>query len=89
MNPNTKIVRNPNVIAKKVNGEFIILDPNHGNLYNLNQTAQQIWNLTRRPLTIAQIIEQVNSKFLIENQKSKLEIIDFINKHLNSLFFTV
>lgn len=89
MNQDTKIVRNPNVIAKKINGEFIILDPNQGNLYTLNETAQQIWNLTRKPLTITQIIEQINSKFLNENSKSKQEIMDFISKHINSLFFTV
>lgn len=88
MNKNTKIVRNPNVIAKDISQEFIIIDPQTGNLYRLNETAKQIWKSTRTPKTIDLIIEDINSKFST-NKKSEKEIVNFIQKHLNSLFYTV
>lgn len=89
MNLNTIVVRNPNVISKKVNGEFIILDPNHGNLYNLNETAYHIWKLTRRPVKISEVIEQVKAKFSVDSKAAQKQIEDFINKYSNTLFYKV
>lgn len=88
MNQETTIVRNPNVITKSINDEFIILDPSKGSLYRLNETAQQIWKITRSEKSISEIISSISIKFDIQDKKSEKEIIDFIKDHIDSLFFT-
>lgn len=89
MNLPKKIVRNNQVIVKRVKHDLIILDPTKGNLYKLNSTAQAIWRTTKVPKTFEAIINTVTSKFSIDKKQAKKDIKQFINHHLNDLFIIV
>lgn len=89
VNQNTEIIRNQQIIAKKIRGEFITLDANRGNLYRLNATAQAIWKSARVPKSIKDIVEEIVREFAVDRKKVVKEVVQFVNQHLDSLFFIV
>lgn len=89
MEYNVKIVRNHQLIAKKIKNEFIVLDANRGRLYRLNETAQMIWSYSNKSRTMNEIIQKIIIEFSIEPKKAEKDVTQFINRYLNTLFFTV
>lgn len=87
INVKTEIIRNNNAIAKKVKGDFIVIDVNKGALYRLNPTAQAIWKQTKVHKSVAQIIKEVTADFSVDKKRAEKETIQFIKRYLNSLFF--
>lgn len=83
------IIRNHQTIAKKIQNEFIIIDPNKGNLFKLNTTAQAIWKYTRIQKSVKEIVHYIVNEFSVSEKKAQEDVIQFINKHLNILFFVI
>lgn len=89
MKPWHKIIRNQKVISKQIHDEFIVLDPNNGKLYKLNETAELIWKATRSKTTLDEIVFKVTKKFNTDENSAKKETFQFVNKFINQLFFIV
>lgn len=89
INPDTIIIRSNKVIARKISNEFIILDASRGSLYKLNSTAQAIWKSTRLKKSVKEIIKTISENFNISKKEIKEDVIQFVGKHLDILFYTV
>lgn len=81
------ICRNKNVITKKIQNEFIVLDAAAGKLYKFNSTAEVIWKYLWRPRSLREITEKIIAEFLVNQPTAETEASEFIKKHLNKLFF--
>ncbi len=81
------IIRNKRVIAKKIGGEFIVLDANTGRLYRLNPTAEFVWKCLSKPRSLHDIVESITSEFLVDKQAATKDISLFIQTYLGKLFF--
>lgn len=81
-----KIRRINRLIAKKIDGEFIIFDTENGLVYELNPTAETIWKLLSKEKTIEKLINEIVMKFDITHITAKKDILFFINKYQGKLF---
>lgn len=80
-------IRNKQIIARQIQGEFVVLDINAGKLYKLNETAKVIWKFLAKPRSTTEIVEKVVTKFDVQEKVAKKEVQLFVNEHLGSLFF--
>ncbi len=80
---NDKIIINPQVISKDVEGKVYILDPRNGTIHTLNETASFIWRCLKTPHSIKQIAQKMGENFQIDEIKSLHDITTFIEKYLD------
>ncbi len=81
-----KIVRNKNLITRRIEGDFIILDVAKEKFYTLNSTALAIWKILIKPQTLDEITEAISIKFEIPQQKARKDVENFLNKFKGKLF---
>lgn len=81
-----KFIRINHLITRKIQGDFIVLDVNKGKFYTLNSTAEKIWKLLRRPLSLDQVVSNISTEFGITQQKAEHDVKFFLNKYKQKLF---
>ncbi|MDP4266938.1 MAG: PqqD family protein [Bacteroidota bacterium] len=80
-----KYIRKPNLIAKKIGDEYIIVQivdkvANMNALYTLNETGAFIWENLDSGKTIEQIVSLVCNEFDTDLETTKNDVIRFINE---------
>jgi hypothetical protein len=58
MNANRYVARAPNVAARMIGGEMMIMSGADSSLYSLNETASKLWQAADGVTPLAQIVEQ-------------------------------
>jgi len=58
MNANRYVARAPNVAARMIGGEMMIMSGADSSLYSLNETASILWQAADGVTPLAQIVEQ-------------------------------
>jgi len=85
MNQNTILIRNNQIIARQIDGEFVVLDINVGKLYNLNPTAKIIWKFLAKPRTVDEIVEKIINEFDVPEKIARKDVNSFVNENLGTL----
>lgn len=57
-----------------------ILDLSKGRYYGLDATALRIWQLLEKPVTVAEIEQQLLREFEVDAQTCRTEVAEFIGK---------
>lgn len=86
MNQHVILIRNNQIIARQIDGEFVVLDINVGKLYKLNPTAKIIWRFLAKPRTVDEIVERIINEFDISEKIARKEVSQFVNENLGTLF---
>ena len=63
MELNTKISRNPDMLAVEMDDELVMMDATSGDYFGLNTVGAHIWNLLEQEHTIAMILDNAQQHF--------------------------
>lgn len=74
--------RKNHLIGKKIQGEFIIIDPQSENVYVLNETGEAIFRFLHTKRSMDDIVQKVTSEFQIHKEKVSKDIRDFLKMGL-------
>lgn len=83
---NSYIKRNPQLIARKINNEFILIDFNKGKFYKVNNTGEAIWKYLWKPRIIKDIKNKILDEFNVSSDRALKDTLSFINNYLDKLF---
>ena len=81
--PSSRIRRDPNVLAKRVDDEIVLVHLETNRIYELNRTAASLWDLLGTGLTPVELEEQMALEFDVEREQVAHEI-DELLRHLAS-----
>lgn len=79
-----QVKRNSYLIARYNEGKVILLDPNEGKLYTLNQVASCIWRFLWQVRTLKEIVIRIKSKFKVSAQRAEDDVASFVKESLKN-----
>jgi len=80
MNLNNKVVIPPQVMARKVGEETVILDLASGTYFGLNPVGARIWELLGEGKTLAQVCDTMLSEFEVSRDELERDIADLVQQ---------
>lgn len=83
---NNILKRKSNLIARAIEGEFIVFDTSNGMLYKLNETAILLWKSVSKPKRVEEIVEKIADKYHQDKKDVEQDVNDFLDKY-SSIFF--
>lgn len=63
MDQDLTIVAASQVVATELDGEFVMLDPDSGTYYGLNEVGSEVWRLVATPRRFAELVAHVRARF--------------------------
>lgn len=68
----------PTMLKCRENGDFLIISNHRGEIYYLNNVAQDIWNLFNNDRSIEVILESMLEEYDVERSILENDLINFI-----------
>lgn len=66
--------------AADLGGEAVVLDPNSGRYYGLNELGARIFELARKPRTVERIMSTLLQEYDVEAEKLKGDLLTFLHE---------
>lgn len=79
----TKIQRNPKMVASKIDNEIVMMSIENGEYYGLDEVGSRIWELIAKPIVVEELIIALLDEFEVERQDCEKETFEFLEE-LNS-----
>jgi hypothetical protein len=76
----TKIRPDPNVLAKRVDDEIVLVHLETNRIYELNRTAASLWDLLGTGLTPAELEQRLALEFDVERDHVAHEIEELLSQ---------
>lgn len=61
-----RVARRPGVLCRRLEGETILLDPENGTYYALNEVGSRVWELAEGRPTVASILERLEAEYAVD-----------------------
>ena len=68
------IMAKESVLSTTIDGETVVLEPDRGQYYGLNDVGTYVWKLLEEPHTIGEICEKVTETYDVEYQRCKDDV---------------
>ena len=65
---------NPEVIAKRLDQDTVLVDISTSRIFELNETGTRIWELLGQGLNVEQILQHLVSEFEVEDSQAAEEL---------------
>ena len=62
----SRVARSDAEISVEVNGGWVLMNAERNEFYDMNPTASEVWALTAEPVTVAEIRDDLITKFDVE-----------------------
>lgn len=89
MTLNDYICRVDNCIWRIVDNETVILSRDGNNLHRLNEVGSEIWVKADGTVTINEIVNHICSEFDADENRAKIDTLDFIEKLVQKKLITL
>lgn len=87
---NTLFKQSPSVLTQKVGDRVVLLNPNTGKIYSLNDTASFLWNSLSNKNSFQNLIDVLYSNYDISVNDARKDIKKFLYRYLKyNLIITV
>lgn len=77
------------ILASEVDNETILLSTENSKYYGMVSTASRIWELTKSPIPITQIINILLREYDIERERCETEVFEFLGELLSDKLIIV
>ena len=78
-----RVAANPDVLAKPVGGEVVLVNMRTNRIYELNRTAGRLWELVGEGLTLGEIQARLVDEFGAEREQVRLEVEAMVEELLD------
>jgi len=74
------VVVTPGLTAADLGGEAVVLDPNTGRYYGLNELGARIFELARKPRSVEWIMQALLQEYEVEADKLQADLLAFLHQ---------
>lgn len=71
---NSKVVASQNPVSANLAGEAVILDPDSGMYYGLNEVGARVWELIQDPKTVDEIRDALLTEYEVEPERCERDL---------------
>jgi hypothetical protein len=79
-NHDTRLIRNPDMMCNSIDGEVVMLDPEAGKYYNLNQVGSLVWEQLEQPMRCDDLVKAICLKFEVDFEQSWADLTGFLQQ---------
>lgn len=65
----TSVQRNVEILSREIEGEAVLLDPEEGTYFALNDTGTVIWNKLAEKTTLGTMMEQIMAEYEVGEEQ--------------------
>lgn len=76
----TTVVVAPGLTAADLGGEAVVLDPQSGRYYGLNELGARIFELARKPRTVDRIMHALLQEYDVEAETLRADLLAFLQE---------
>ena len=76
------VQQSPHVVSRRIGSSWVLLEKNRKYLRQLNQTAGDIWQRTKKPVIIDRLISQIAAKYGIPVSQAEHDVRDFVTQYI-------
>ncbi len=80
MTEQSTVVVTPGLTAADLGGEAVVLDPNSGRYYGLNELGARIFDLVRKPRSVERIMDALLQEYDVKESKLKEDLLAFLHE---------
>ena len=80
----SKLVRNPDIMAADMDGSTVMMDIDNGMYYNLGEVGGTIWNILEAPISVNALVDKLTSEYDVSREKCLEDTIPFLNALLRN-----
>lgn len=62
------------VVGTELDGEFVMLDPDSGNYYGLNEVGSAVWRLIASPRRLDEVVAHVCATFEVAPDRCRADV---------------
>lgn len=70
---NLRLCRSENILFTQIDDDRVMVDPENGSYFGLNEVAGEIWDLLSQPITPAEICTELQARFEVDSQTCQNE----------------
>lgn len=74
------VVVTPGLTAADLGGEAVVLDPQSGRYYGLNELGARIFELARKPRSVERIMQALLQEYDVEADQLKADLLAFLQE---------
>jgi PqqD family protein of HPr-rel-A system len=74
------VVVKPGLTAADLGGEAVVLDPQSGRYYGLNELGARIFEIARKPRTVEQIVHALLQEYEVEMDTLRADLLAFLHE---------
>ncbi len=78
--PGDKITRDPDMLASKMDDEYVMMSVEQGEYYGLDETGSLIWELLEHETTPLEIIKNLITEYDVQKEQCNEETMHFLNE---------
>ena len=78
LSENSIIVASEAPVSAELAGEAVILNPDSGMYYGLNEVGARIWELIQEPKTVSQIRDAIVAEYEVEPERCESDILGLL-----------
>lgn len=83
LNPDTPLIRDPDLVAADMDGDLVMMSIDNGEYYGVGGVGPRVWELLESPRTIEQITAAIVDEFEVEAETCREDILGFIRQLLD------
>ena len=83
LNPDTPLIRDPDLVAADMDGDLVMMSIDNGEYYGVGGVGPRIWELLESPRTVEQISAAIVDEFEVEAETCREDILGFIRQLLD------
>lgn len=85
----TIIVASKQVMAAEVAGETVILDPNSGTYFGLNEVGTRFWRMATNPVRFGEVSQTILAEYKVDAEVLQADLIGLVGELLDNSLVTV
>jgi hypothetical protein len=68
------------VLASPLGGEVVLLEPDAGTYYSLNEVGARIWDMIRDPVSVESVWEQIAREYDVEPAQAEADVLRLLTE---------
>lgn len=75
----TTVTVSPGLAAAELGGEAVVLDPNTGRYYGLNELGARIFELIRTPSAVSEVVRVLLQEYEVAADRLEADVLAFLS----------
>ena len=71
------------VLASPLGGEVVLLEPEEGIYYSLNEVGARIWDIIRDPVAVDSICRRISEEYDVDPERCHADVLELLTELLD------